>query len=153
VLRPMSREVGALRRTAEAMSGGGGCRSTGFDTSVWRSIVISERALWMEDNLYSLIGAAYRNLSASVSAGASGRMDDAGCQEEFAERVAELTTLQAKLDKRKGDLEVQHATMNETQRRGLPAFIYQTMGWKAVAVLIFPAAVYGMLVMAVRVMK
>jgi hypothetical protein len=153
VLRPMQREVATLHRVAAAGAESGSCRTTGFDTSVWRSIVTTERALWIDDAVYAQISEVYRDLSATVHAAASGRMGEDGCAEVFEERTPQLKRLLDDITARKSTLEAEHGTLLESRQRGLGAFIRETLGWRSVAVLLFPAAAYGLLVAVVRFLR
>lgn len=153
VLRPMQREVATLHRVAAAGAESGSCRTAGFDTSVWRSIVTTERALWIDDAVYTKISEAYRDLSATIHAAASGRMGEDGCAEVFEERTPQLKRLLDDITARKTTLEAEHGTLLESRQRGLGAFIRETLGWRSVAVLLFPAAAYGLLVAVVRFLR
>jgi hypothetical protein len=162
VLIPLSEEATNLRHRAAELGPAEKCAITGFDTAFWASIETTERAQFLAKPVYDAVRGNYARLRRAEAA--TLQLSQRGCR-QLLERARLAFGSQARiLENEILRVTAEQQDLNESRRLGLLAFVRSeasgllafigtTLGWLIGILLVVPATVYGLLLLAARVFR
>lgn len=151
ILRPLHDEVATLSQRAQGLRGSKACDLEQLKYTRWKSIESTNESLLLNRDLYRAAQNTFDKLAGSLAEAEN--LQGGDCGGLLTLHIQRLESLRVVLDSEIRRIRGDHDALHASQERGLRAFVEDTLGSTPVLLVLIPVAVYGLMIVATRLVR